>query len=189
MIFKAWRGDGVTTTAGDVLEKYIEMAKGLKVVQAWYDYGSKDLGILAERAGVNLTKAEKAREFGASTVNTLFRHQMLSLFHGDEEIDKLSGELLTVMKDQGKSKEGDDLVDAARYCVIGIPWDLSQVEAMQEEPTDKPVIARPLTEAELLARQIEDRRGQFSKRNSETDPDSWTELEAEFEEWNELYGN
>lgn len=189
VIFKAWRGDGVTTTAGDVLEKYIEMARGLRVVQAWYDYGSKDLGILAERAGVNVTKAEKARDFGASTVNTLFRHQMLSVFHGDEELDKLSGELLTVMKDQGNSKTGDDLVDAARYCVIGIPWDLSQVEAMQDEPQEKPKVARMLTEEELLAQQIEDRRGQFKRSKGEDEPQAWRELEQEFEDWNEMYGN
>jgi hypothetical protein len=169
-----------------VLEKYIEMSRGLRVVQAWYDFGAKDLGILAERAGINLNKADKARGYGADTMNTLFRHQMLSIFQGDEQLDKLSGELLTVMSNQGTTKEGDDLVDAARYCVVGIPWDLTGIEAMQDDSEVK-APPRPMTEQELIEEQIMLRRG-IDPRREKHEP-GWDEMEREFDEWNDQYGS
>jgi len=187
-VFKAWRGDDVTTTSGDVIDKYVELSKGLSVVQAWYDNAAADLGTIASRVGINIQKADKSRDRGKTIVNTLFRHRALFIFDGDPELDKLSGELTALMGSSSKkNKTGDDLSDALRYAVIGVPWDFAEIEQMQTEDGQER-IAKPFTEAELIAQQLNDRRGIYGKTNKE-ESDSWPEIEAEFSEWNEAYGN
>lgn len=187
-VFRAWRGDGVTTTSGDVIDKYVELSKGLNVVQAWYDNAAVDLGTIAERSGINIQKADKTRDRGKTIVNTLFRHVALFIFEGDAELDKLATELMSIMNQSSKkSKMDDDLSDGLRYCVIGIPWDFAEIEQIQAEDGGEKTL-RPLTEGELLAQQLNDRRGIYAK-GKQAEQESWPEIEAEFTEWNEAYGN
>ena len=189
-LFRAWRGDGVQTTAGDVLDQYVAMSKDLNVVQAWYDPASKDFGTLADRSSINFSKADKSRDAGEKIVNTLFKHKMLMLFEGDSEIDKASEELMSIMNGGVvASKKGDDLADMLRYLVIGIPWDFTGIEEGRLLDGAEPKIARALTEKELEEQQINDRRGIARKGDSEPGEASWDEIEAEFAEWNEAYGN
>ncbi len=185
-IFKAWRGDGITTTAGDVLEQYKKMSKGLRVTLAWYDPAAKDFGVLAERSGVNFLKADKSRDAGEDILNTLFRNQMLFLFSRDGEIEKLAGELMGMMQNVVlRSKRGDDLADATRYGVIGIPWNFESVALLQMDASVE-VVDRQMTEEELLAEQIRLRRGEWTS-GAQKEPDSWSELEQEIAEWNSYY--
>jgi hypothetical protein len=185
-IFKAWRGDdGTRTTAGDVFEKYLEMSRNLTVVERRYDYAARDFGTIAERAGVSFQKAEKARELGANMINTLFKHRMLDLCHGDVELDKISAELTTVLTTKSE-KIVDDLTDALRYCVTAIPWDWSKlnfIEIERKAAQKEKSLQVPLTDRELLIKQIEDRRrGHYAEEGTEPG------LEDEFEYLNELAG-
>lgn len=184
VVFKGWRGDGVNTTAGDILEKYRELRGNMPIVQAWYDHSSKDLNIIAERMGESLTKADKSRDLGISTLNTLFKYSMLKIFDDEEgQLSKLSGELLNLQVGVLKQNARDDAIDAVRYCCISIPWDFSEViEDSGLVAADTPE-EKPLSAEELKKIQIEERRGNYAKSRGE-----WAELEEEIDEWNELYG-
>jgi hypothetical protein len=184
-VIRAWRGDGIQTTAGDVYDKYREMSKDLKVVQACYDPAAADFGTIAIRNGSAFSKANKARDDGEKIVNTLFRYDMLSLAEDDGEIAKLGAELSHIMDTNNRtksSKKHDDLADALRYLCMLIPWNFV---GLSEKFEEKVVIeTRPLTEAEYQIQQIKDRRGEF-----EDTKDEWQDFENEFSHWNEEYGN
>lgn len=184
-VIRAWRGDGIQTTAGDVYDKYREMSKDLKIVQACYDPAAADFGTIAERNGLAFTKANKARSDGEKILNTLFRYQMLSLAEEDGEISKLGSELSHIMDTNARSKSSkkhDDLADALRYLCMMIPWNFSELAEKFEERVV--LETRPLTEAEYQVQQIKDRRGL-----SDGDKDEWQEFNEEFSHWNEEYGN
>ena len=127
-VFRAWRGDGIPTTASDILEKYKELRAGLNIVQQYYDWASKDFFLIASRQGESFLQAEKGREIGVGILNVLFRNRMLSIQRGDPELDKLVHELCSLPVDGDKTKAADDLVDALRYCCASIPWDFSDLE-------------------------------------------------------------
>jgi phage terminase large subunit-like protein len=123
--FRAWRGDGIPTTASDALMKYLEMRGQLRVVRQFYDPASRDFYTIASRIGESFEAAEKHHEIGEQVVNALFKNSMLSLDDGDPEIDKMEVELTTIQKDMDKRRCKDDLADALRYTVSKIPWDWS----------------------------------------------------------------
>src|ERR1700692_1125814 len=50
-VFRSWRGDGVVTTNGDIVSKYVELRGNLNVLGATYDFGSKDFGTITQRMG------------------------------------------------------------------------------------------------------------------------------------------
>lgn len=187
VIFKAWRGDNVKTTAGDVFNKYMELKTDLSVVQACYDAGAADFGTIAQRNSVSFIKADKSRDAGEDLLNTLFKHNMLTIFDDDAETLKLAGELSHIMvgNQQGDAKKDDDLADATRYGCMMIPWDLSAVVEKDEAAVVK--VARPMTEAEYQAEQIKLRRGE-GRDGKEEGSQGWNELDDEFEHWNSEYG-
>lgn len=179
-VFTGWRGDGIPTTAGDVVEKFIAMKKERKIVTTGqvYDWASKDFFEIASRMGESFITADKAREKGEETLNTLFKNDML-LVYDDPELAKLAGELFSLRKDTDKKKAKDDFYDALRYCVMGIPWDWSVItgaKADNEPPPEKPMNDRE--------REIHERRKAFTE--------GWDEendrIEDEFNEWNSAYG-
>lgn len=177
-VFLGWRGDGITTTSGDVFEKHTRMKTEAKVqaTSQRYDWGAKDFGEIARRAGDPFERAEKGQEFGADIVNTLFKNNMLEVYDTDE-LSKLIVELTTLLKSTAKRHAKDDFYDALRYAVATVPWDFSHLgETEVEEPEEE------LTD---LQRQVKERREQITsgfKKEKER-------LEDEFEEWNEAYGN
>ncbi len=116
-VFKAWRGDGVATTAGDLYNKYMELKK-FGVTAAKYDPAARDFYEIAARNGEPFFKADKNRQRGDELLNTLFRYDLITIDSGDDELDKLCTELLTVTED---TEKGDDLVDALRYALIDAP--------------------------------------------------------------------
>jgi phage terminase large subunit-like protein len=192
-VIKVWRGDGQDTTAGDVFNKYQEMKEDLPqklpLVLSSYDPASRDFAVIAERNGVTFIKADKHKDIGEETVNTLFKNDMLMIDDNDNEDAKLCGELMHLMRENtsSKNKYGDDLCDALRYACLLVSWDFSVVEDRAKERAGvvKNVIQN-ITETELIAKQIEDRRGDRGRK--EEKPDEWQELEDEMEYWNEQYG-
>lgn len=187
-VFRAWRGDGVPTTAGDILTKFDEVRGELRPVLQVYDHQSKDFGTIAERIGESFQKANKAQQVGEDILNTLFKNNMLTLVEGDPEIEKLGGELLSVMMSTPKPKRKDDLADACRFAAVSIPWDFSDIrpENNDEELARKP---RILTEKDIMMEQIALRRGEQSTIRDALDlePMGWGELDGEFEFWNQSY--
>ncbi len=188
-----WRGDGEITTAGDVLQKYLELKPRVNVVRQVYDWQAKDFKTIAGRVSETVgafEKADKGHEVGETTVNTVFRAKMLFIFD-TPELRKLGGELSSLMKKTLKPNAKDDFCDALRYAVMSIPWDFSAIakefdydaieKAGKEEKETK-----PLTEAELTAEQIRERRGEEKKEDSEAT--GWREHFDDVEEWNDAYG-
>jgi len=121
-VYKFWRGDGVDTTAQDVLIKYLEMKGEDQVNLLSYDWASKDFFNIAERTGgIPIVKADKGHATGENLLNSLFRNRMLFIPYG-AEFDKLSNEFTSLLTSTDKKKARDDGVDSTRYCVCSIPW-------------------------------------------------------------------
>lgn len=182
-VFLGWRGaDGVTTTAGDVFQKHLEMKKSLsqKPVRMLYDWGSKDFGTIATRAGEAFEPADKSHDKGEDFINTLFKNNMLAIYE-DAELAKLGGELATLMKSTPKNKAKDDFADAFRYAVTKVPWDFSYLTgevAVVDEAPEKPM--------NRTEQEISERRKAFEGTNEEEGAASFDD---EIAELNELYGN
>lgn len=135
-VYKMWRGDGIVTTATDVLEKYREMKGNESITLCSYDWASAEFGIVASRMGESVVKANKSREAGDTLVNTLFRNSMLKIYE-DEESIKLINELNSLDVDTKKTKAKDDAIDSVRYAVMSIPWDFSCINAEEIPEPDK----------------------------------------------------
>lgn len=173
-VFKAWRGDGISTTSGDILIKYMEMRGKLSPVLQLYDYSSAEFRQMAEAAGENFERADKSQESSQRILNTLFKHNMLSLQEGDEEIDKLSTELCTLLRTTPKQNAKDDLIDALRYAVTKVPWDFGAMEGMPVIPVNAP---KDVSNEDL-------RRGLVLGEDSDK-----ALVDLEIAEWNDRYGS
>lgn len=180
-VFLGWRGDGIPTTNGDVVEKYIGMKKeaNLQTASQRYDWGAKDFGTIATRMGEPFEKAEKGHDFGEDVVNTLFKHDMMFIYE-DEELAKLSVEMTTLLKQTLKRNAKDNFYDSFRYAVASIPWDWSAITGMVVEADEDP--EKPMND---MQRQIMERR----KQVSDEDQREKQRVDDEFAEWNEAYGN
>lgn len=181
-VFLGWRGDGVTTSAGDVVEKYIHMKNydlhGRMVTQQFYDFASKDFYTIADRQGEgSFQTADKSHSTGEQVLNSLFKAGAL-LIYETPELHKLATELSTLRKDVAKNKCKDDFADALRYAVTKIPWAWDLIFP-ENQPKEMP--APELSEAE---RQIEERRSAFEDPQTEAE----AALEEDFAEANDLYG-
>jgi phage terminase large subunit-like protein len=183
-IFRGWRGDGVTTTTGDIMDKYRQLRGGLQPLGQAYDYAAKDFGTIAQRLGENFSKAEKSHEIGEGILNTLFRNDMLFIVD-DDELRKLGGELSSLMRGGNKGSKKDDFADALRYCVCMPPWDYSDVAKLHESYLEKPIERRALTQEEYKAWEMDQRRGDITRAKK----DDWSELDDEFDFWNDQSGN
>ena len=170
-LVKFWRGDGVRTTAGDLLEKYLELKGNLPVVAAFYDYSCADLGTIAATQGIPLQKANKSREIGVPLVDTLLKYGALTIDHS-EEAEKINKEFKLVKKTTAKQKAADDGVDSLRYALSKQPFQMNRIKELVDglEPVsrnDTPVSKRI-------------QRGSFQ-------PELYEETFAEeIDEWNDL---
>lgn len=179
-VFLAWRGDGIPTTAGDVVLKYIEMKTEHKikdVAAVYYDQGCRDLYEIADRMGEPFEPAEKSHEIGVPILNSLFKHDML-LLYDHVETRKLATELSSIDVETAKNKAKDDLADALRYACSKVGWDFSAI-AVQAEDREKPA-EKTKTPMEI---ELDERRAAFDKPN----PDETQSFDDECEMWNELY--
>lgn len=175
-VFLGWRGDGIQTTAGDLLNKHFLLLDdhGLegRVIEKRYDYHCKDLFVIAERAGEDLMPANKKKEDGVQILNSLFKHAALKIhLTEDGELEKLCKELNNLLEGTDKRKAVDDFSDALRYCCATIPWDWSKVKVEKVK-----VKRKPKSEIDL-------RRERFFGPSDQVQDD----FEAEIDEWNSLY--
>lgn len=179
-VFLGWRGDGEVTTAGDVFQKHQELVKqhNLNVTQKWYDWGNKDFGEIATRAGDPFEKAEKSHEKGTDVLNTLFKNNML-LIYEDEQLSKLGAELGSILNKTAKRAAYDDFADALRYGVTLIPWDWSALSGVPD-PVDAPNPEAGLTPFQL---EVRERRKRFETENQEEQ----NRIEQEFDDINDAY--
>lgn len=107
-VFKLWRGDGIITTASDILTQYQIMKGDLNITCAYFDFASKDFGTIAARVGELFVPAEKNRDVGTQIVGTLFKNDML-LIHSVDGAEKLANELTTLTYNRPKTVARDDL--------------------------------------------------------------------------------
>ena len=179
VVFKMWRGDGITTTDSDTLEKFSELKKDLPsspVLQS-YDWSSKDFFVIASRMGESFVPADKSHDRGESIVNVLFKNGMLEVFDTEDgEGRKLVSELVGLLKTTAKTKAKDDLCDTVRYNCTSIPWDW---EAITSEKLVKTIVA--VKSAEQL--QLDARRGVLEEETVNLG------IEEEIDEWNGHYGD
>lgn len=196
-VTRTWRGDHQETTAGDILQKYREL-KGLKdeasnafaVTQACYDYQSREFALIASRSGEPFLPANKDRDGGTKTVNVLFQSGALTVDEGVYDNQKLVTELMSVPAGDKNRRFQDDLSDTLRYVVQLIPWDFARIEPQgiqaaklaEEDFPDVPDVN--WTPQQYLAWEIEMRRGRKKPKD-----DGWQEMQEEFDELNEAYGN
>lgn len=180
-VMAAWRGDGITTTAGTVVEKYIEMKTALKIktVNQFYDWSSKDFYNISLSMREPFEKAEKGHEIGEDVINTLFNSDMM-LIYEDEETAKLAGELSSLLKTTLKRDAKDNASDAFRYAITKIPWDFSGITGHKSEFAETP--EAPMNDME---RQIYERRKAFD----DEDKKLANSIQEEFDELNAEYGS
>jgi phage terminase large subunit-like protein len=182
-VVRAWRGDGIVTTASDVLMKYIELRGNWRCERQFYDWASKDFYTIASRIGESFEPAEKSHELGEQVLNTLFKNGMLVLDDGDSEIDKLEFEILTLSTTTDKRKAKDDLVDALRYAVSKIPWAFEIVQGpLPTKPNPWADLVRPGERVGI------DELRRLNLLPKDEDPLSMGSIEAEIAEYNEQYG-
>lgn len=158
--FTGWRGDNIgSTIADDVMQKYREICRDRKLVplRKFYDQACRDFKTISERLGAtdeiaaNFEPAEKSHDIGDELLNLLFKHDMLKLFDDDLELQKFGREIATIKKSTPKSKRKDDMVDAGRYAVTSIIWDLERLnkpfvaplpEIKEETPSERDIRLR-----------------------------------------------
>jgi len=127
-VFKGWRGDGQITTAGDVVQKVIEMTAGMDHVRILYDWGCRDFFTIATDMGLQVEPAEKSHMVGETMLNVLFKNQMLWVYD-IPELDPLCIELATLKSSTQKTKAKDDFVDALRYACSKVPWNWESIRS------------------------------------------------------------
>jgi phage terminase large subunit-like protein len=186
IVFHGWRGDGIQTTAGDTLKKYIELKGNLKVTNQWYDYHSKDFAVLGERENEIFERAEKSHDIGEGILKTLLKYNALKIVVGitygleafgieaeDGELLKLFHELKGLRADTDKRHAKDDLIDPTRYIAAKVPWDL---EAIKQKKIIKKVFKEKTDED-----RIRERREMFMGKKELED-----EFIQEIEFWNDM---
>ncbi len=186
VIYKGWRGDdGEVYTNGDVLNKFVELRGKDLLVSQKFDQQSKDFGTIATRNSEPFLPSEKSHERGEDVINTLFKNDMLFIFHTDELV-KLGGELTSLMRATPKRKAKDDFCDAMRYGVVDIPWDWSAIQGKPSDDEQKKEAEKPFTDADRVALEIAERRGEFFEEGRQID--DWSALDQEFTDWQEFAG-
>lgn len=164
-VYKCWRGDKILTSAGDVIDKFLEMRGPDLVYMIQYDFAARDLATMGERVGLAMTKAKKDREAGFALLNSLFKNMMLWLpedtGQDHQQFDKLAGELEVYSIN---SKLDDDLLDSFRYGCMLIPWQFSYEHAAKV--TDEP---RPIQDPRKAGIEEMDRRDGVESVDDEID--------------------
>lgn len=171
-VFLGWRGDNISTTAGDVLQQFQRMKARMKPVAQYYDWAAKDFHTMASRVGEPFQAAEKGHELGEQVLNVLFKNDMLKIYD-TPELQKLANEFEVVRRSQDKTKAKDDFIDSLRYAVTKIPWDFTDLS--RSPGHIKKLDA--MTERERF----------YKGKSDEGDTDGLDLMESEFDEANEAY--
>ncbi len=180
IMFKAWRGDGISTTAGDVVLKFLELRGNMSLTSQLYDQSCKDFDTIATGLGEAFQPSEKGHEIGEKIVNDLFKFKMLDLIAGDPEVEKAAAEFTTIKRVTKKKHAKDNLADTARYLACHIPWDFTGV--LGKETKEEVMLAKKMREETRSEEDIRrDGFGRMSKKEQDT-----MEQNLEFDEINAL---
>lgn len=183
-VFRAWRGDGIPTTASDIVEKYRDLKKGLIVTNQTYDFASADFFTVASRLGEPFNPANKKREAGIGLLNTLFKTGMLKVQRDDMELEKLVQELCSIgVENNKRSGKIDDLSDSLRYTVMSIPWNfegLADTISIEQALGLEKIPPPTKTDAEIR-RDYWMGEGDYKSREEDY-------IQQEFDFWNDLAG-
>lgn len=183
-IYKAWRGDGIPTTAADILEKYKELRGKEVITRQVYDPGSKDFFNYATRMGEAFEPADKKRDSGFGLLNTLFKTGILKVFRGDPELEKLVHEFSSIptVYDKKGHLFKDELSDCARYAVmaVGGMWDFSDTGLAPS--VEGQLKAEALKEPEKTSGEL--RREWYMGKDQN---DESQDIEQEFDFWTEQF--
>jgi len=173
---RGWRGDNEATTAGDVVEKAVQMSHDLPVASLRYDHASRDFYNIAIGMGLTPTPAEKSHVIGEQVLNVGFKNQMI--FIDDiEELRPLRSELRNLRRDTPKKSAKDDFCDAARYAATGAYWDWSAIESSE--------IIKLRDGVKVVKKQ--ERPGDDRRRYYDGDGDRAVTIEQECDDWNRLF--
>lgn len=175
-IVRSWVGVGQRTTVDDVLNKYIEMANSLGLNQietTYYDWACAEMQEIGNRRGLTLIKADKSRDKGFATLNSLFKNSMLKIYKKDNESwERLVYEIENLRADAKKSSAEDDGIDALRYAISNIIFNFENITVKEDGTPKKP------TTPKLIKR-----------RGEKIDYDDFEEndltYEEEIDEWND----
>lgn len=187
-VYRGWRGDGVETTASDIMDQFRLMRGKDRVTVQVYDFSAKDFGIIATRIGEPFTKADKSRTLGEETLNTLFKNNALYIFD-IPELQSLGTEFGTLRHQTKKPNAKDDFIDSVRYAAVQVPWNWEHlISANIVDTLSKPVVKTlaEMTPKELMEHEIKLRRGDMDEKKDDT---SWADFDSECRFWNEQYGN
>ncbi len=167
-VVKCKRFDDHPTTTGDLIQLYVDEAREFKqVTQIFYDWSCADLAEYGERAGLPMEKAQKDHIIGENILNTLFKCGGLVIYEDKTgESLKLVTELETLLNTTNKKRAKDDAIDALRYIVASLAWNLP----VDMGPSEAKKIEKP-----------KHYRGDFIPSEEIEGYDS------EIEFWNELY--
>lgn len=175
-----WKGEkGISTTADDVVKKYIEMTRGLHVKWPFYDWAAADLKVIAQRMGIIFYKAEKNHEIGVNLLNTLMKNNMFEvLVRKDDPFPaEFATECETITHEQVKKNRIDDLSDAVRYSIAGIAHLFNLIEL---NPDFEPPVEEKVNDPAV----VETDRRDWTK-NKKTK--SWEdEIDEELNDWDGL---
>lgn len=180
-VFRCWRGDGIPTTASQVLMHYRHLKGECRPVMQTYDYSCRDFFSIASSYGENFIPAEKSHEIGGQVINTVFKHGMLKMFEDDAELEKLATELENVSSTKAKTDLKDDLCDALRYAIARVPWDYSVIAENMDKVENKSLKPRRVRKA----RREVDLRRDFVLGLDEN-PEAG-DIDEEINAWNDLY--
>jgi len=191
-VVRTWRGDNEDTTAGDILNRYLDLCKGLKIEQAAYDHGSREFALISARLGVPFVPAEKHHTSGLDTTNSLFKQRALLVEADNYDNEKLIIELETVPKEKTTNRKfKDDLSDCLRYVVKLVPWDFASIgftpNEIQAGPAHNSLSEFPKagwSEHQYNQWEQRMRRGEIPSSREEN-YDIYEMIEA----WNEEYGS
>jgi hypothetical protein len=180
VVYKHWRGDSEVTSQTDVANKYTEMAYGINVSGAYYDYHAMDFKTITDRMGLNFQRAEKSHEIGEQVINTVFKNKMLYIFE-IPECEPIINELISILKGVDKRKAKDDSVDSMRYGITKINWDWSKMGLdLNMYRKDQPMRG-PQEQADIERER--DRKRLFSNERNYFQEDAEQQLEM----WGELF--
>jgi phage terminase large subunit-like protein len=172
---RGWRGDGIATTAGDVVEKAVQMSHDLPVASLRYDHASRDFYNIAIGMGLAPTPAEKSHLIGEQVLNVGFKNRII-MIDDVEELRPLRTEIRNLKKDTPKKQAKDDFTDAARYAATAAYWDWSAIESAE-------IIK--LRNGVPVAKKA-DRPGDDRRRYYDGEDKKLVSIEDELDEWNRL---
>lgn len=179
-VFEGWRGDGLITTANDVVLKVQELIKPFQgqVMQIYYDSACRDFYTIAQGMGLPVEAAEKSHAVGETALNALFKSQMLYIYDYPQ-LDNLVIELAGLKADTPKKTAKDDFIDSLRYAISKIPWDWDSIVAKPGKAVDTRTPREIARQEELDARR--GMRAPVAEKDLVT-------VEQEMEAWNQLMG-